>query len=120
MATKQNAKEYPIQIIREDLRRRSTQEAALLARSVGRLTSCDIQPCLEYRDEIANEHAVIDRLLYVQECRNSLKRCISSRAARLRYRWRDGRVTETRFRRIGPGRIRVSGLLAGSALRATG
>ena len=29
MATKQNAKEYPIQIIREDLRRRSTQEAAL-------------------------------------------------------------------------------------------
>ena len=31
MATKQNTKEYPIQIIREDLRRRSTQEAALLA-----------------------------------------------------------------------------------------
>ena len=118
MATNQNAKEYPIQIIREDLRQRSTQEAALLARSVGRLTSCDVQPCLEYRDEIANEHAVIDRLLYVQECRNSLERCIGSGAARLRYRWRDGRVTETRFRRTGPGRIRVSGLLAGPALRA--
>ena len=120
MATKQNAKEYPIQIIREDLRRRSTQEAALLARSVGRLTSCDIQPCLEYRDEIASEHTVIDRLLYVQECRNSLERCIGSGAACLRYRWRDGRVTETRVRRTGPGRIRVSGLVAGPALRAAG
>ena len=120
MANKQNAKEYPIQIIREDLRRRSTQEAALLARSVGRLTSCDVQPCLEYRGEIANEHAVIDRLLYLQECRNTLERCIASGAARLRYRWRDGRVTETRFRRTSPGRVRVSGLLAGPALRAAG
>ncbi len=120
METKQNAKEYPIQTIREDLRRRSIQEAALLARSVGRLTSCDVQPCLEYRDEIANEHAVIDRLLYVQECRNTLERSIGSGAARLRYRWRDGRVTETRFRRVSPGRVRVSGLLAGPALRAAG
>ena len=92
----------------------------MLARSVGRLTSCDVQPCLEYRDEIASEHAVIDRLLYVQECRNSLERCIGSGAARLRYRWRDGRVTETRFRRVSPGRVRVSGLLAGPALRAAG
>ena len=120
MAFKQNAKEYPIQIIREDLRRRSSQQAALLARSVGRLTSCDIQPCLEYRSEIANEHAVIDRLLYIQECRNSLERCIGSGAARLRYRWRDGRVTETRFRRTVPGRVKVSGLLAEPAPRAAG
>ena len=120
MATKLNAKEYPIQIIREDLRQRSAQQVALLSRSVGRLTSCDVQPCLEYRDEIANEHAVIDRLLYVKECRKSLERCIASGAARLRYRWRDGRVTETQFRRTGPGRIRVSGLVAGPALRAAG
>ena len=112
MATKQSAKEYPTQIIREDLRRRSTQEAALLARSVGRLTSCDVQPCLEYRDEIASEHAVIDRLLYVQECRNSLERCIGAGSARLRYRWRDGRVTDTYFRRTAPGRIKISGLAA--------
>ncbi|MBD5133490.1 MAG: hypothetical protein HDT38_03305, partial [Clostridiales bacterium] len=47
MATKQNAKEYPIHIIREDLRRRSTQQAAQLARSVGRLTSYDARPCTE-------------------------------------------------------------------------
>ena len=118
MANKQNAKEYPIQIIREDLRRRSTQEAALLARSVGRLTSCDVQPCLEYRQEVASEYEVIDRLLYAQQCRSSLERCIGAGSARLRYRGQDGRVTETRFRRTAPGRVRVSGLLADPDLRA--
>lgn len=111
MANKQSVKEYPIKVIRENLRQCSIRQAALLARSVGRLTSCDAQPCLEYRAEIANERAVIDRLLYLQECRNSLERCIGSGAARLRYRWWDGRVTETWFRRAAPGRIRVSGLL---------
>ena len=120
MATKQNAKEYPIQVIREDLRRCSTQEAALLARSVGRLTSYDARPCTEYGQEVMAEYAVIDRLLYLQQCRNSLERSIGSGAARLRYRWRDGRVTETRCRRVSPGRVRVSGLLAGPALRAAG
>lgn len=120
MASKQNAKEYPIQVIREDLRQSSARQAALLARSVGRLTSCDVQPCLEYRQEISSEHAVIDRLLYIQECRNSLERCIGSGAARLRYRWQDGRVTDTFFRRTSPGRIRVSGLLAEPARQAAG
>lgn len=59
MASKQNTNEYPIQIIREKLRQCSAQQAALLSRSVGRLTSCDALPCLEYRSEIANEHAII-------------------------------------------------------------
>lgn len=86
MATKKNTSEYPIQIIREKLRENSAQQAALLSRSVGRLTSCDALPCLEYRTEIANEHAIIDRLIYIQECRNSLERCIGSGAARLLYR----------------------------------
>ena len=112
MVNRQSAKEYPIKTIRENLRQCSAQQAAKLARSVGRLTSCDAQPCLEYCGEIANEHAVIDQLLYIQECRNSLERCIASGAARLRYRWQDGQVTETRFCRTSPGRIRVSGLLA--------
>ena len=120
MVSKKNANEYPIKIIRENLRQSSARQAALLARSVGRLTSCDVQPCLEYRQEIASEHALIDRLLYIQECRNSLERCIASGAARLRYRWQDGRVTDTRFYRTSPGRIRVSGLLAEPALRTAG
>lgn len=117
MASKRNAQEYLIQVLREKLRQRSSRQAVLLSRSVGRLTSCDIQPCPEYRQEVAAEYAVIDRLLYAQQCRSSLERCIASGTARLRYRWQDGRTTETRFRRTAPGRIQVSGLLAETAGR---
>ena len=88
MVSKRNAQEYPIQVLREKLRQRSSKQAALLSRSVGRLTSCDVQPCLEYRQEVAAEYEVIDRLLYIQQCRSSLERCIGSGSARLRYRWR--------------------------------
>lgn len=112
MASNKNAQEYPIQIIREKLRLHSSQQAARISRSVGRLTSYDAQPCPEYRQEVASEYAMVDKLLYLQQCRSSLERCISSGAVRLRYRWRDGQVTETRFRRTAPGKIRVSGLLA--------
>ena len=115
MASKNNTQEYPIQVLREKLRQRSNRQAALLSRSVGRLTSCDVQPCLEYRQEVAAEYAVIDRLLYVQQCRSSLERCIATGSARLRYHWRGGQTTETRFRRTAPGRIKVSGLLAETA-----
>lgn len=115
MASKKNTKEYPIQVLREELRQRSNKQAALLTRSVGRRTSYDVQPCLEYRQEAAAEYAVIDRLLYAQQCRSSLERCIASGAARLRYSWRDGQTTDTRFFRTAPGRIKVVGLLAESA-----
>ena len=115
MASKKHAQEYPIQVIREKLRQRSSRQAALLSRSVGRLTSCDALPCLEYRQEVASEYEVIDRLLYTQQCRSTLERCIGSGSARLRYRWRDGRTTETSFRRTAPGKIRVSGLIAEAA-----
>ena len=110
MASRKNTQEYPIHVLRETLRQRSAQEAASLSRSVGRLTSYDSQPCLEYRQEVAAEYAVIDRILYAQQCRSSLERCIGSGSARLHYRWRDGRVTETCFRRVSHGRVRVSGL----------
>ena len=106
-----NTQEYPVRVLRENLRQRSTRQAALLSRSVGRLTSCDAQPCLEYRQEVVSEYAVIDRLLYLQQCRSSLETCIGRGSARLRYRWRNGQVTETRFYQASPGRIRVSGFL---------
>lgn len=110
--TKQSTKEYPIHVIREDLRQSSARQAALLSRSVGRLTSYDAQPCTEYGQEVRAQYAVIDELLYLQQCRSSLERCIASGSSRLRYRWRDGRVTDTRFRKLSPARVRVSGLLA--------
>ena len=116
MASNQNSsKEYPIRVLREELRQRSVREAAALSRSVGRLTSYDIQPCPEYRDEVADQHAAAEKLLYIQHCRNSLEQCIASGASHLRYRWHDGHVTYTRFRRTPNARIKVSGLLPGTA-----
>ncbi len=115
MASGKKTQEYLIQVIREQLRHSSTEQAALLSRSVGRMTSYDAEPCTEYRAEVDSEYAVIDRLLYLQHCRSALERCIGSGSARLRYRWRDGRVTETRFRKTSPGRVAVSGLLAQAA-----
>lgn len=112
MASKQNSKEYPVRILREELRQHSVRAAEALSRSVSRLTSYDIQPCLEYRDEVAGQHAAAEKLLYLQHCRSSLEQCIAFGASHLRYRWHDGQVTYTRFRRISPARIKVSGLLA--------
>lgn len=110
--SKLNSKEYPIHVIREDLRQSSARQAALLSRSVSRLTSYDAKPCTEYRQEVTSQYAVVDRLLYLQQCRSSLERCIASGSSHLRYRWRDGRVTDTRFRKLSPARVKVSGLLA--------
>ena len=114
MASKTNSKEYPVHILREELRQHSVREAETLSRSVGRLTSYDIQPCPEYRDEVDSQYTVAERLLYIQHCRSSLEQCIAAGASRLRFRWQNGRVTYTRFRRTAPARIKVSGLLNGA------
>lgn len=102
---------FPISVLREELRQRSMDHAARLSRSVSRLTSCDLQPCLEYGEEIAWEMALTEKLFYAQQCRNALERCISCGGAMLRYRWTNGTVTFTRFRKVGPGRVKVTGLL---------
>ena len=120
MASKQNMKEYPIRTIREMLRQESIQQAALLTRSVSRLTSCDAMPCLEYHQEVESECRIMDRLVYLQSCRDALEKCISSGAARLRYRWRDGRETNTYFRRVSVGRVRAGGLEEPASLPAAG
>lgn len=103
--------EYPIYVLREHLRKSSVQQAELLARSVNRLTSYDAQPCLEYRQEVHGQYRLTDKLLYLQQCRSSLERCIASGSAHLRYRWGDGSVSNTHFRKVSPGRIQTSGLL---------
>lgn len=102
---------FPVSILREDLRQRANALATRLSRSVGRLTSCDSLPCLEYSDEVKAEQALAEQLFYIQHCRNALERCIGSGGATLRYRWADGAVTQTRFRKVGPSRVRVTGLL---------
>lgn len=117
MKRKNNAPEYPIQVLRELLRQRARQHSLSLSRSVSRLTSCDAQPCPEYPEEVAAEYGMVDQLLYAQQCRAALERCLIQGRSRLRYRWRDGRETQTSFRRTAPGRISVSGLEPEAARR---
>lgn len=101
---------FPISVLRENLRQRASGLAARLNRSVARLTSCDMLPCLEYGDEVKLEHELAEKLFYAQHCRDALERCISSGGAVLRYRWANGTVTHTRFRKVGPSRVKVTGL----------
>ncbi|MEY8230410.1 hypothetical protein AALA82_02135 [Oscillospiraceae bacterium 50-16] len=110
MKRKNNSPEYPVQVLREQLRSRAQQQSLLLSRSVSRLTSWDAQPCPEYGEEVEAEYETIDRLLYLQQCRAALERCLTRGRARLRYRWRDGRVSQTDFRRSAPGRVTARGL----------
>ena len=117
---KNNAQEYPVHVLRERLRQCALSCTQTLSRSVGRLTSCDALPCLEYHHEVEHEYAVIDKLIYLQRCRSALGRCISSGSFRLRYRWRDGRVSDTCFRKTSPWRVRVSGLTADAVVPAAG
>ena len=100
----------PTGVLREQLRQRAVEASRQLSRSVGRLTSCDALPCVEYQGEVAREYAVVDQLLYVQNCRSALERCIAGTGARLRYQWRDGRVTVTRFRKVRQGCVQAYGL----------
>lgn len=111
MKNKNNSQEYLVHVLREQLRQYAVGHTLALSRSVSRLTSCDAQPCLEYREEVEGEYQVIDRLLYAQQCRAALERCVAGGRSRLRYRWRSGQVTETTFRKTAPGRVRACGLL---------
>ncbi len=115
MTKNTNNCEYPIAEAREVLRQRAAAEATALSRSVGRLTSCDLRPCREYGEEVAQEYAAVNRLLYLQQCRLALERALASGRSRLRYRWADGRTTDTAFRRVR-GRVRISGLAGGVTL----
>lgn len=111
---KNNSVEYPIAQAREELRQRAEREARTLSRSVGRVTSCDLRPCREYGEEVALEYATVNRLLYLQQCRLALERAVAGGRSRLRYRWADGRTTDTVFRRVR-GRVRISGLVGDAA-----
>lgn len=107
---KNNTQEYPVHVLRERLRQCAVGQTQALSHSVSRLTSCDALPCLEYQEEVAAEYEVVDHLLYAQQCRAALEQCIANGRVRLSYRWKDGQVTETCFRRVAPGRVKVSGL----------
>jgi hypothetical protein len=107
---KNNAKSYPIPALREELRLQSSALAQRLSRSVGRLTSCENAPCLEYGEEVRFEEDLIRRILYLQHCREALERCIPGSRVTVRFRRPDGSQGRTTFRKEGPNRVRVTGL----------
>ena len=110
-----NTKNVPYLILpakraREELRQRAASLTEKLSRSVARLTSCD-EPCIEYKDEVLCERAVIDDILYYQQCRVALERCLANNCSVLRYRRQDGTVRTVSFRRLSLGRVRIQGLV---------
>ena len=107
-----NKNSYPIPALREDLRLRASGLAVKLSRSVGRLTSCENAPCLEYGDEVRYEEDLIRQILYLQRCRQALERCIAGHRVTVRYRRTDGPQGRTTFRKEGVNRVRVTGLTA--------
>lgn len=104
--------EHPIASLREDLRLEAHALTERLHRSVGRLTSCEMLPCLEYGEEIEYQRRLAERLFYLQHCRDTLEKCISTGKVVLRYHWQDGAVSVTRFRKVGPARVQVTGFVA--------
>ena len=52
----------------------------------------------------------MDELLFCQQCRAALERCLANKTAALRYRRRDGTVQTVRFRRLPQGRVKIWGL----------
>ena len=101
---------FPISQLREQLRQRGNDLAYRLSRSVARLTSCDALPCEEYGEEVQYQQTLVQELLYIQHCRTALERCIAGHGVNMRYRWSADDRTVTRFRKVGPGRVKVTGL----------
>ena len=100
----------PAETAREELRRRAVRQTEKLSRSVARLTSCDA-PCVEYADEVLYEKAVIDDLLYYQQCRAApLERWLENKSATLHYRWQDGTVKTVSFQRLSLSRVSIQEL----------
>ena len=94
----------PAETAREELRRRAVRQTEKLSRSVARLTSCDA-PCV-----VLYEKAVIDDLLYYQQCRAALERCLENKSATLHYRWQDGTVKTVSFQRLSLSRVSIQEL----------
>ena len=54
-----------IPALREELRLQAADTATRLSRSVARLTSCELLPCLEYGEEVAYQQELAQKLFYL-------------------------------------------------------
>ena len=102
--------EFPIPELREALRKQAMTLDNQLSRSISRRTTCDDVPCVEYDAEVRAQYELAERLLCIQRCRYALELCMDRGGAVLRFRWADGSVMMTRFKKVGVNRVKVTGL----------
>lgn len=100
---------FKVQTIRDLLREEAVKQTELLRRSVGRLTSYDAVPCVEYSDEVESQRDTLDRILYLQECRAALEKSLDSGYGRVRH-WYHDQCTYTWFKRVEFGCLCIGGL----------
>ena len=61
--------------------------------------------------EVLQERAVIDDLIYYQQCRTALERCLENKSSALRYKRQDGTMRTVSFQRMSLGRVKILGLV---------
>ena len=69
--------EYPVMVLRENLRQQANEKTARISRSVARLTSCELLPCPEYDEEVHFQFSLAEELMYLQNCRSALENAAS-------------------------------------------
>ena len=106
---KKQSEYFAAAFLREQLRQRASELSGKLHRSVSLVSSWDL-PCTDYGDEVKAEHRLAEDLFYLQHCRDAVERCLDRGGVLVRYKRADGSVTVTRFRLVGPNRIKVTGL----------
>lgn len=105
-----NTKILPAMRLREELRQQAVNLTEQLGRSVSRMTSYDELACPEYADVVNEQYELINKLLYIQNCRKTLESGLVSGFARLKFKKSDNSVTITWFKRISMGRVVAGGL----------
>lgn len=99
----------PVEAAREELRCLAACGAEQLSRSVARRTSCG-EAYPEYVSEVRSEYASVDDILFYQQCRVALERCLANKTAALRYKRQDDTVKTVCFKRLPQGRVKIWGL----------
>ena len=99
---------YNAMKLREQLRVRAVEIERELGRSVGRLTSYDETACPEYVEVLDDQYRLVNRLLYIQNCRRALESCMAFGFSRMKFRSRCGVVTTAWFKKTSMGRVVTS------------
>ena len=97
--TKKMTLQTAIPVLRERLREKASELSGELHHSVTRVTTVELAAFTEYGAEVEKERTLIEELLYIQCCRESLERAIASGGGKLKWRWLNGAITVVTFKR---------------------